>query len=401
MAQLNLGKVVGPQGPQGAKGDQGVQGPQGPQGAKGDAFKYSDFTSPQLAALKGDTGAQGPKGDTGAQGAQGAQGPQGPAGAKGEDGAKGEQGVQGEQGPQGVKGEQGPQGPQGAQGKQGPAGVDGSDASVTKANITSALGFTPALATEQEALAGADNTKIMTPLRVRQIIDNITLNDPYDSPGPKLSTHGTMDQGYFGIVSASDFITGDALATLVGISAGTSQFSTEGWLKFAYQGKILFVAKKTIRYGISWDQINAANCARGDVVQKTVKGHTFKVRLMKGSNVASNDTGSAYNGSICYGSEWNRLMLPIHENAAPGKSWKYPNNVGTDDTAYWGIDFTDADLQTHYDYGDGARSWCQETAYNSSYRLGRGFSGVSHSGSSTSSYTGTGYGWRPVLELVP
>ena len=47
----------GPQGPVGPQGEQGIQGPVGPvgpkgeQGPKGDAFKYSDFTPEQLAAL--------------------------------------------------------------------------------------------------------------------------------------------------------------------------------------------------------------------------------------------------------------------------------------------------------------------------------------------------------------
>ena len=69
MAEIDLGKVVGPQGPQGPKGDTGAQGPAGPQGE------------------------QGPKGDTGPQGATGPAGPQG------------------EQGPQGIQGPQGPAGP--------------------------------------------------------------------------------------------------------------------------------------------------------------------------------------------------------------------------------------------------------------------------------------------------
>ena len=62
----------------------------GEKGDKGDAFTYSDFTTEQLAALKGDkgdTGAQGPKGDkgdTGSQGPKGDKGDTGPAGATGQ-----------------------------------------------------------------------------------------------------------------------------------------------------------------------------------------------------------------------------------------------------------------------------------------------------------------------------
>lgn len=59
--------IQGPPGPpgkdgiNGAKGEQGIPGPPGP---KGEPFKYSDFTSEQLALLKG------PKGDPGSGGGQ-------------------------------------------------------------------------------------------------------------------------------------------------------------------------------------------------------------------------------------------------------------------------------------------------------------------------------------------
>ena len=86
-------------------------------------------TAKESGEFDGETGPQGPAGPAGADGAKGEkgdtgpEGPQGPAGPAGADGAKGE------------KGDTGPEGP------QGPAG---SDATVTTANITKALGYTPA-----------------------------------------------------------------------------------------------------------------------------------------------------------------------------------------------------------------------------------------------------------------
>lgn len=68
MAELDLGKVVGPQGP---KGETGAQGPKGQQG------------------VQGPEGPQGPKGDKGDQGMQGAQGIQGVPGSKGDPGQDG------------------------------------------------------------------------------------------------------------------------------------------------------------------------------------------------------------------------------------------------------------------------------------------------------------------------
>ena len=52
----------------GEKGDTGDTGEKGDTGAKGDPFIYSDFTSEQLALLKGDKGDTGEKGDKGDKG---------------------------------------------------------------------------------------------------------------------------------------------------------------------------------------------------------------------------------------------------------------------------------------------------------------------------------------------
>jgi hypothetical protein len=219
-------------------------------------------------------------------------------------------------------------------------------------------------------------------------------DDPSGSPGNNMLIAGNMQAGYFGVVSSSQLITGNNLASKVGISDGTSQHSTAGWLKFAWKGKVEFVAKKPIRYSISWDDINAAGCVFGT---KTVVigGLTYKVRLMKTGLV---DPMLGYQGAHLHGSEWNRLMLPIHIKAKD-KSWADPDNVEAD-IPYWGIDFTDKDLHTHANFGDGARCWCQENYPTSSKRMFRGGYGVSGSEYGISSYSGTTRGWRPVLELV-
>lgn len=71
-------------------------------------------------------------------------------GSKGDTGADGPQGLKGDTGPQGPKGDtgmtgpQGPKGDKGDTGEQGPQGPAGSDATVTAASITAALGYTPA-----------------------------------------------------------------------------------------------------------------------------------------------------------------------------------------------------------------------------------------------------------------
>lgn len=74
------------------KGDKGEKGDKGD---KGDPFVYSDFTDEQLALLKGakgDTGNTGPRGLQGEKGDTGAQGIQGVKGDKGNKGDKGDRG---------------------------------------------------------------------------------------------------------------------------------------------------------------------------------------------------------------------------------------------------------------------------------------------------------------------
>ena len=74
----------------------------------------------------------------------GVDGKDGVPGEKGERGERGIQGIQGERGEQGIQGDTGAKGDKGDKGDTGATGANGSDASVTTANITKALGYTPA-----------------------------------------------------------------------------------------------------------------------------------------------------------------------------------------------------------------------------------------------------------------
>lgn len=226
------------------------------------------------------------------------------------------------------------------------------------------------------------------------------VDDTTGSPGSKNLIAGTMQEGFFGEVTSAELISGDDLALECGISEGTSQNSTGGWLKFAWEGNVQFVAKKPFRHSISWNAINTAKCVHGNAGDKTVVigGKTYKVRLFKGALTDPSRYDLPDRGAM--GSEWNRLMLPIHIQAKD-KSWAYPAYVESD-IPYWGIDFTDEDLLTHNSFGNGSYSWCQEVSNdNPSGRVYRGHGGVSYSGRSASSSASAYNGWRPVLELVP
>ena len=236
-------------------------------------------------------------------------------------------------------------------------------------------------------------------------------DDVWGTPGAGYLLSGDMTEGFFGEVSQGDFITFADLTTACGITEGTAYNASEPWLKLASGNTILFEPRKPIRYGISWDHINSKKCVYGDSGDTVVKigDHYFKVRLFRGLKPSNNPKvlSSAYDGAACHESEWNRLMCRIHEQAYD-ESWAYKNNVESPiaplmhnlGSGNKGL-YTDADLLTNSDHGNGSRSWCQEMSTSTTYRLSRGSIGVSHSRGYTSSDTGAIGGWRPVLELIP
>lgn len=224
----------------------------------------------------------------------------------------------------------------------------------------------------------------------------LVLDDTTTAPGPKTLFAGTPQAGFFGVVPARDLFSGDELAQAVGLTAGIAHNDQEGWLKFMYEGKILFKSVKTYRHTISWRQLNQAGIVFGD---KTVEkdGHTYAVRLMKGTD---SDAPATDRGSGNHQSEWNRLMLPIHERAK-NQNWYYKKNVAHP-TDYWGTDFNDTYLNTRYVVGsdfNGDYQWCQERIPTGE-AIRRGGDGVSLSTSYLDANYSRHHGWSPVLEYV-
>lgn len=222
----------------------------------------------------------------------------------------------------------------------------------------------------------------------------VTPDDPSGSPGDYTLVAGSINAGYFGTVPSSQFITGNSLASMIGLSAGTILNSSTDWLKFAYNGKILFSPMKPIRYNLSWNDINSANAVNGS---KTVSigGLTYKIRLWRGAeNTPANYVDS---DKDAIGSEWNKLMLPIHEKAP--SSWLYNGFAGT--TEDWGINFSDSNLGVNKNYTVGSYTWCQERrSDNTTNRILRGNLGVEYSSALDAQSVSTDFGWRPVLEVI-
>ena len=201
--------------------------------------------------------------------------------------------------------------------------------------------------------------------------------------GPDVFVGGDLFAGYLGEVQSTDFITGDTLASNIGLTAGTAQNSDVPWWKFALDGEILYIPKKSLRHSISWDDINNVNAVYDDSSAPvvTIGSYDFRVTLMTGAEA---DPTVEENG---IGSEWNRLIYRVHNDTPTdqiGNNWAFYNtantNIGT---------------------GNGRYAWCQETtASTATVRVSRGYASLSDFDSGSYTNNNTYNGWRPVLRLI-
>ncbi len=223
-----------------------------------------------------------------------------------------------------------------------------------------------------------------------------------------------------GEVPASSFIQGDTLASTLGIVVGSAINATTPWLKFSLDGKTVYIPKMPIRDRVSWGTLYDVGAVYGtpsdpgpaasyDPVnqdaQVVINNETYHVRLMKGTTTdpaQANDWGgeSGFDQNFTHGSEWNRLMYPIHNGTHTGG---LDTNIDPDEHADPNVgpfgsqaQYSDADLGII-----GMSTWCQETgATGDNYRIYRGRYGLTYSGRNAVTYYSDTNGWRPLLELV-
>lgn len=234
--------------------------------------------------------------------------------------------------------------------------------------------------------------------------------------GPQSLMGGDAQWGFYGEVASADFISGDALATAVGLSAGTSQNSTSDWLKFNANGRIVLIPKLTFRNTVSWENIYQAGAVYGDDTNGlypagtarlqdavvTIDGFDYRVRLLRGASTDPiSGTLNGWDIPTTHGSEWNRLLYPVHSGVHTDAQNPTPH-TDPNAAAYasW-ASYSDADLGVD-NANIGGRTLCQElhTYQSPSYRVLRGYSGVTRLDIGLITATTDTYGWRPVLELV-
>lgn len=187
-------------------------------------------------------------------------------------------------------------------------------------------------------------------------------NQPFANE-PMTILAGDSSAGFYGEMASKDVILSTDLCALVNFYKGKIVVSDPGWFKFSYQGKTLFLAKRSIRQSNSGVNISKADLVNAGLVygdkQVTIGGRKFIVRLLLGG------TTDPYTAS---GREYQALIT----------------NIAT----WGGIAYSDIGIGT----GEGIT--CAETYDRSVTLVTRGMSSVD----SASAYSYLR--WRPVLELV-
>lgn len=191
-------------------------------------------------------------------------------------------------------------------------------------------------------------------------------------------------------VPSAELITGDALATAIGLTAGTSQNSDAGWLLFedTIDGKTKYVSKQSMRTNVSWNSLNDCGAITG-TVSVNINGSVYKVRSMHAVKVAPyRGSYTSNDDAETHGSEWNRLMYRMVDKVGvSGEGFKYG------EWASYSEDDLDVFKSNNFHICQG------ETTEG--HLLTRGSGGVTY----MHSYNGKAnldarLLWRPVLELV-
>ena len=245
----------------------------------------------------------------------------------------------------------------------------------------------------------------------------------------------------------------DAVFAGIGGSVGTNHNTDADWLMFNSEGSMMFRPKESIRYGISWDAIYEAGAVYGTgedissgeqfmldndpghderITQDTrvfIDGDEYRVRLMRGTANDPQDSNQD-DDADAIGSEWNALMLPIHEYALDD-DWP---EAGASSTHHEGKTFVEEDGVTPVPHSDGSGSedmftdddlgttgginsigsyaWCQEVSDEEDpgdgledpivgrRRVTRGGNFVNYLADLAGYYAADYRGWVPVLESV-
>jgi len=214
-------------------------------------------------------------------------------------------------------------------------------------------------------------------------------------PGPqqfKTPALSTLQEGYYGFVTAAELGLGTEIAAALGLTEGTVMNDSVGFYKFAWEGKTIFIAAKAFRYAISWKALYDVGAIFGDgttgVVPSGVTPRNQDAVYAKGAwqfrvSVANHDStnpkSTAPNGTAFM---INRLMNRIQSTWSAATRWDTISSSNLTDQSLGYYDHTRT-VNTNL-----TSIWANLRLAATSY------GGIAVTGTNTIA------GWRPVLELI-
>lgn len=230
------------------------------------------------------------------------------------------------------------------------------------------------------------------------------VNPPNGRAGKRLSVSGASNSFLIEPKSADGFLQSSAVLGAVG-----DTIVTRGFANSENNGEFVIQSITDTAITVSETLVDEPSAPNASIYEKTkavkqdrdvvIGGNRYRVQLLKGSEQDPlNSFADSDRDMVGPNSEWDNLILPLHERAKL-QDWRYSAYAGT--TEDWGIGLTDADLITHNEFGTGSYTWCQETSDEEPYRrVVRGAYGASRGTHYSSWPTWHGLGWRPALRLL-
>lgn len=203
---------------------------------------------------------------------------------------------------------------------------------------------------------------------------------------------------FLGEVAEADFITASALTTLVGMQAtGSVTNASVNWLKYNYNGKIVYLAKKVLRHAMTWESLNTKGLVFGNQ-QFTIGGKQYVLKLLKGY---VDPPVSPY--TISTGGSFNDLIYPIYNGVSKNHPYvqAYPKQA-----AYLDADLGFETTFTAVSNGLGTMTWVQDSYSPATHHMARGYNDSDKANQLTAGWyvannTTQNYaGWRPLIEEV-
>lgn len=112
-------------------------------------------------------------------------------------------------------------------------------------------------------------------------------------PGSSTLAVGDLQNGVYG--SFYGIITGSKLKEALGMTEGTLRSTgLIQWIKYAWKGKTLYIAKNQLMKEISWNNLNARGIIAGKII--TIDNIKYKVRTVNQASTSSTATAYEYIG---------------------------------------------------------------------------------------------------------